>query len=95
MTDKATPTPPPATVDSAPPLRFRFIEFNARRAMRGAAQAVRMLTQEELNDVALSEQVGWEPGEYVEAVQRKFAEVNGRRIPADGKIGAVRWRGFL
>jgi len=52
-------------------------------------QAVRMLTREELNDVALSEQVGWEPGEYVEAVQRKFAEVNGLRIPADGKIGDV------
>jgi len=58
-----------------------------RRASSGAAQAVRMLTREELNDVALSEQVGWGPGEYVEAVQRKFAEVNGLRIPADGKIG--------
>jgi len=53
----------------------------------GAAQAVRMLTREELNDVALSEKVGWGPGEYVEAVQRKFGEVNGLRIPADGKIG--------
>ena len=59
------------------------------RASSGAAQAVRMLTREELNDVALSEQVGWGPGEYVEAVQRKFAEVNGLRIPADGKIGDV------
>lgn len=37
--DKATPTPSPASVDSAPPLRFRFIEFNARRAMRGAEAA--------------------------------------------------------
>ena len=46
--DKATPTPSPASVDSAPPLRFRFIEFNARRAMRGAAQAVRMLTEPEI-----------------------------------------------
>ena len=87
MTDKATPTPPPATVDSAPPLRFRFIEFNARRAMRGAAQAVRMLTQEELEhcrlwyDGALNQQLG---------VLRKFCEVNaGRTIPADGKIGGV------
>jgi len=61
---------------------------DADRASSGATtQAVRMLTREELNDVALSEQVGWGPGEYVEAVQRKFAEVNGLRIPADGKIG--------
>ena len=58
-------------------------------ASSGAAQAVRVLTREELNDVALSEKVGWGPGEYVEAVQRKFAEVNGLRIPADGVIGGV------
>ena len=37
--EKATPTLSPASVDSAPPLRFRFIEFNARRAMRGAEAA--------------------------------------------------------
>jgi hypothetical protein len=55
----------------------------------GAAQAVRMLTREELNDVALSEQVGWGPGEYVEAIQRKFCEVNKLRIPADGVIGGA------
>lgn len=55
-----------------------------------ATQAVRMLTREELNDVALSDQVGWEPGEYIEAVQRKFCAVNaGRAIPPDGKIGGV------
>ena len=61
---------------------------DADRASSGATtQAVRMLTREELNDVALSEKVGWGPGEYVEADQRKFAEVNGLRIPADGKIG--------
>ena len=60
------------------------------RASSGAAQAVRMLTREELNDVALSEQVGWGPGEYVEAVQRKFCAVNaGLTIPADGVIGGV------
>jgi hypothetical protein len=53
----------------------------------GAAQAVRMLTREELNDVALSEQVGWGPGEYVEAVQRAFCRINaGKRIPADGEV---------
>jgi hypothetical protein len=53
-------------------------------------QAVRMLTREELNDVALSDQVGWEPGEYIEAVQRKFCAVNaGRAIPASGEIGSV------
>lgn len=28
-----------ASVESAQPLRFRFIEFNARRAMRGAEAA--------------------------------------------------------
>lgn len=63
--------------------------LDADRASSGAAQAVRVLTREELNDVALSEKVGWGPGEYVEAVQRKFAEVNGLRIPADGKIGSA------
>ena len=53
-------------------------------------QAVRMLTREELNDVALSEQVGWGPGEYVEAVQLALLRVNaGRTIPADGKIGGA------
>jgi len=63
--------------------------LNAHLSKRVTAQVepVRMLTQPELNDVALSEKVGWGPGEYVEAVQRKFAEVNGLRIPADGKIG--------
>lgn len=64
----------------------------ADRASSGAttAQAVRMLTREELNDVALSDQVGWEPGEYIEAVQRKFCAVNaGKRIPASGEIGSV------
>ena len=61
-----------------------------RRASSGATtQAVRMLTRDELNDVALSEQVGWGPGEYVEAIQRKFCEVNKLRIPADGVIGGV------
>ena len=61
---------------------------DADRASR--APAVRMLTREELNDVALSDQVGWEPGEYIEAVQRKFCAVNaGRAIPPDGKIGGV------
>lgn len=64
--------------------------LDADRASSGAAQAVRMLTREELNDVALSEQVGWGPGEYVEAVQRKFCAVNaGLTIPADGVIGGV------
>lgn len=53
----------------------------------GAAQAVRVLTQEELEhcrlwyDGALNQQLG---------VLRKFCEVNaGRTIPADGKIGGV------
>ena len=63
--------------------------FCAEGKRAATTQAVRMLTREELNDVALSEQVGWEPGEYVEAVQRKFAKVNGLRIPADGKIGSA------
>jgi len=46
-----------------------------------------MLTQPELNDVALSEKVGWGPGEYVEAVQRAFCRINaGKRIPADGEV---------
>ncbi|MCA0214564.1 MAG: hypothetical protein LCH79_15470 [Proteobacteria bacterium] len=63
---------------------------NADRASSGATPAdVRMLTRDELNDVALSEQVGWGPGEYVEAIQRKFCEVNKLRIPADGVIGGV------
>jgi len=56
---------------------------------RAAAQVepVRMLTQPELNDVALSEKVGWGPGEYVEAVQRAFCRINaGRVIPADGEV---------
>ncbi len=56
-------------------------------ASSGAAQAVRMLTQEELEhcrlwyDGALNQQLG---------VLRKFCEVNaGRTIPADGKIGSA------
>jgi hypothetical protein len=49
-----------------------------------------MLTREELDDVALSEQVGWGPGEYVEAVQLALLRVNaGRTIPADGVIGGA------
>ena len=53
-------------------------------------QAVRFMTSEELNDVALSEQVGWGPGEYVEAVQLALLRVNaGRTIPADGVIGGA------
>jgi hypothetical protein len=53
-------------------------------------QAVRMLTREELNDVALSEQVGWGPGEYVEAVQLALLRVNaGRTIPPNGEIGGA------
>lgn len=64
---------------------------DADRASRGATPAdVRMLTREELNDVAMSEQVGWGPGEYIEAIQRKFCAINaGKRIPADGVIGGV------
>ena len=56
-------------------------------ASSGAAQAVRMLTQEELEhcrlwyDGALNQQLG---------VLRKFCAVNaGRTIPADGVIGGV------
>jgi len=68
----------------------KYDELKADRASSGATtQAVRMLTRDELNDVALSEQVGWGPGEYVEAIQRKFCEVNKLRIPADGEIGGV------
>ena len=73
-------------------LRSGIYEFRKRRdrASSGAAQAVRMLTRDELNDVALSEKVGWGPGEYVEAVQRKFCAINkGKRIPADGVIGGA------
>jgi hypothetical protein len=61
--------------------------LDADRASSGAAQAVRMLTQEELEhcrlwyDGALNQQLG---------VLRKFCEVNaGRTIPADGKIGSA------
>ena len=68
----------------------KYDDLKADRASSGATtQAVRMLTRDELNDVALSEQVGWGPGEYVEAIQRKFCEVNKLRIPADGVIGGV------
>jgi len=66
--------------------------LNAHLSKRVTAQVepVRMLTQPELNDVALSEKVGWGPGEYVEAVQRAFCRINaGRAIPPDGKIGCV------
>jgi hypothetical protein len=69
----------------------KYDDLKADRASSGATtQAVRMLTREELNDVALSEQVGWGPGEYVEAVQLALLRVNaGRTIPADGVIGGA------
>ena len=91
--DKATPTPSPASVDSVMALLGSMrtaamrAYVDADRASSGAAQAVRMLTQEELehcrlwHDGPLNQQLG---------VLRKFCEVNaGKRIPADGVIGGV------
>ena len=79
-------TPSPASVDSAPPLRFRFIEFNARRAMRGAAQAVRMLTDADCREYLNG---SWLTKDQDDAIAAFCAVNAGRTIPADGVIGGV------
>ena len=55
----------------------------------GAAQAVRMLTTDEILHALVTElqQPGGVKHTPHEIVQRKFCAVNGLRIPADGKIG--------
>ena len=63
-----------------------------RRASSGATtQAVRMLTEDEQAAIIDMHSTGRAQGDHecAEAIQRKFAEVNGLRIPADGKIGSA------
>ena len=55
------------------------------------APAVRMLTDAEQTAIIDMHNTGRAQGDHecAEDIQHKFAEVNGLRIPADGKIGSA------
>lgn len=63
--------------------------FCAEGKRAATTQAVRMLTDAEQTAIIDMHSTGRAQGDHecAEDIQRKFAEVNGLRIPADGKIG--------
>ena len=61
------------------------------RASSGAAQAVRMLTEDEQAAIIDMHSTGRAQGDHecAEAIQRKFCEVNKLAAPSDGEIGGA------